>query len=738
MRTLHSPAILLLSLAIGSASAQEPAAATLHQRGDLRHNAGVAHDGDRIVGVGADYRAVFTAGSLEFTPAFGDATPMSLPLHLTLRSMQRGAHQVTFADAPVATVTGTRITFAREANVVERFDVRPEGVEHSFVFATPPAGSGDLVVRCAVRSTLEAGTEADGTVRFVREGLGGITVGHVTGIDAEGRRAAGALHLRGDALEYVLPAAFVETAVYPLVLDPLIGAQFVLGAADDLESDVAYDPGSNTHLAVWKRRYATTDHDILGQRLDAAGAPLGGTLLLETASTIVASRPCVAAVRLRSAFAVVWQQGSGPFGPFDIRARSVDGVAGAVSGAVSVVATAEDEFAPCISGDVSTVDDDVLVAWQTPTGIHAMQLTVPASLVPTPSSIVALTASPFVQKPAFSKSGGTIGQHLIVWEEESLIGDTQIRGRVVTRNLTLLTGVTSFTSTSRHKANPRCDGDGTTFLIVYERAESTAGRSDVYARRIGYAAGATSNLTGEVAVEATPSQSENAPDVAWLGTRWCLALQERQSGLDDDVVVWMLRDDCLPCSGRIQLTGLDPAAGYGREFQPRLANRFVGLQVEDRALLTFTEAQDAPPFAATTLAQMLEAAGASAPPVTIAPGCGNGGVAGSTGGPFVLGNAAFRFEVTGLPATAFPLLSLSLPGPLPPACGPCVIPSPVVLLFEPNLGGTASSPLAVPCDGALLGFAVDSQWLSLLSGSTPCVLLPDIAASSLVRFTVAD
>jgi len=61
-----------------------------------------------------------------------------------------------------------------------------------------------------------------------------------------------------------------------------------------------------------------------------------------------------------------------------------------------------------------------------------------------------------------------------------------------------------------------------------------------------------------------------------------------------------------------------------------------------------------------------------------------------------------------------------------------------VLLFEPNLGGTASSPLAVPCDGALLGFAVDSQWLSLLSGSTPCVLLPDIAASSLVRFTVAD
>jgi hypothetical protein len=130
--------------------------------------------------------------------------------------------------------------------------------------------------------------------------------------------------------------------------------------------------------------------------------------------------------------------------------------------------------------------------------------------------------------------------------------------------------------------------------------------------------------------------------------------------------------------------------------------------------------------------------GPGVPPITLAPSCGNGGTAGSTGGSFQLGNAAFRFAVTGLPAAALPLLSLSLPGAPPPVCGPCVIPPPVVLQLEANLGGTASSAFALPCDGGLLGFTVDSQWLSLVAGAAPCPLVPDVVASSLVRFTLGD
>jgi hypothetical protein len=146
---------------------------------------------------GPTYAARITAAGVEFVPAFGPRADRPYSLGLRLLSIHRGStliHQPTGVDA-APREDGLRVVIPRGTDIEERFDVRRDGIEHSFVFAQPLTGSGDLVV------TLEAQTElaccAGEELCFAKPRLGSITVGAVTGIDAAGRRNRRVLAPRG-------------------------------------------------------------------------------------------------------------------------------------------------------------------------------------------------------------------------------------------------------------------------------------------------------------------------------------------------------------------------------------------------------------------------------------------------------------------------------------------------------------------------------------------------------------
>jgi hypothetical protein len=201
------------SIAPGTASRPDVAS--------LRSSAhGLTEAADGLRGFGADYGVAFTTSGMTFTPALGAQAPTDQRLQMAVIGITRGATSIPFA-AVAPQQQGNAVVYARAAGLEERYEVRSEGVEQSFVFHELP-GRGDLVVHCALGGELAARGEltADGEVQFVVPGLGGATIGAVTGIDARGARCTGSLRLAGGGVDLVLPAGFVDHATLPLVLDP--------------------------------------------------------------------------------------------------------------------------------------------------------------------------------------------------------------------------------------------------------------------------------------------------------------------------------------------------------------------------------------------------------------------------------------------------------------------------------------------------------------------------------------
>ena len=180
-------------------------------RGDERR-------GEAFIGFGSDYKARFDRSGVAFTPALGRRAPHNLPLRWTSRAFQRGQHLVELG-AREPSRKGDAIEFVRSA-CVERYEIGVDGIEQSFVFTERPDGHGDLRVTLDVETELSAvRRDGDGWV-FEIEGIGGVRVGGVTGVDADGEKVSGSIQWNGSSLELSLPHEFVEHAKLPLVLDP--------------------------------------------------------------------------------------------------------------------------------------------------------------------------------------------------------------------------------------------------------------------------------------------------------------------------------------------------------------------------------------------------------------------------------------------------------------------------------------------------------------------------------------
>ena len=219
-------------------------------------------------GIGPAYLARFDAAALGFSTV-APAGTRSSSLRFAFAGVQRRHGPAAAAPAsPVRHVEGATVTYARPG-VLETYEVRPDGVEQSFTLETLPPGTGDLVVRGRLSTALIAdrrGVVAP-SLRFALPGHVGVNIGRVTGIDARGATTRGWMRYDGRELELVLPAAFVEAAALPLVLDPLIGTALAMPGVAGPTPDIAYDATTDSYLVVSSKR-----GKVLGQRVRSDGA----------------------------------------------------------------------------------------------------------------------------------------------------------------------------------------------------------------------------------------------------------------------------------------------------------------------------------------------------------------------------------------------------------------------------------------------------------------------------------
>ena len=690
----------------------------------MRRSHGVQRADGALRGAGPDFKVRFDEGGLEYVPALGSGADRNYPLSFRLESIHRGSVELARGSDAAPTERGNAVEYLHAGGVVERYDVRPEGVAQSFTFPSRPAGSGELVVRGRIETDLVPDRlgESPAGFRFELPGVGAVSYGGVTGISADGREADGTLRLDGGAIELVLPAEFVDGAAYPMVLDPLIGTDILInGFTDEKDPDVAYDATNDLYLDVWERVFSATDFDIRGQRVDALGGLISGPILIESSVSLVASNPAVANINLRDAFVVCYESSG------DVLARGVAAATGNLTNQITVAGTSAFERDVDVGGDSALFDDDVLAVWtafENGSGsIMAAQVSISAAFNLFTFDLTQI-GNGDDEVPSISESGGADGRYLIVWERDFTV-DHDIQAAVVDRNLTLLDEVTIITSVGPDERRPACDGDGTEWIVAYEKDEPGGPTSsdDIVARAVTFDAAASlaSVTTPEVVVEGDANEDEQRPSVACLGDSYLIGFEDEGFAFADfDAFVASVQSlDCLTCEGTFSLS-----SGSGQiEAFVEVASRFSGdSSLRDGALLVWEEELFST-LDSEIHARLYEAEDGFF--ADLGGGCGEGGRALASCA--AVGNDDFSVHLrdAGSFLPAFLLLS---PNELRIGCGSCeLIPDlvdGVVIDAGTTTGsGRAQIDIAIPNDSALSGLTLLGQWAVTPSSGPVCTLL---------------
>lgn len=771
------PARTLVALLCSSFALAQDRVPNIPQGGEPWNTAtGVTRTEGGLHAAGPGYSARFTGGGIEFTPALGATALGRTGLHLRLVSIFRGRDLVPLGRAEEPLENGNLVHMAHGPDVGERFEVLAQGIEHSFMFARPLGREGDLVVRMEVTTDL-APDLRDG-VRFRAGESGAVTIGGVTGIDADGRRAAGSSTYEAGILEYRLPHGFVSSATYPLTLDPLLGTVIsVLPEASQpvASVDVAYDAASADYLIVWTRTLSATSSEIQAQRVAANGSLVGSLLVVQPSTIgVVFGHARVASVKAPDRLVVVYQVTPSTGAP-EIRAKAVRGSDGAISQSSTLVASGAQR--PDIGGR-SAAGTLALVVWETATqnAIAAQFVSMPFSPVVTSPSLVGaavLVANEkgmLHSKAAVTRQDGGVGRYLVTWQRTTSTGLISVSGRVLGGTTpSLLSPVTAVTTPSLpgNLAADCATGNGTSFLVVYENRAlpGISCKVATFSATAGtLSLGAESTVHRVVAPTFPPGSTANAgdPAVDFADTRY-LVVYSRETDqpasppsfpnrvsnsalyleeicpdaclLDDSPEVLAQGSVTRDSLGRTNGSSVgEPAvcAAFSGDSTTRNGD---GLVASIRSVVT--SVNTIPPQAIWTQgvqAQRVRALGVGGAVTTLAPGCG-GGTA-SVSGPAVVANPFFEVRLTGMPAgTTAALLNVNAVVPRI-QCGTCQILPFLITIPATGSGGSAALALPIPCDASLANGTLALQWTVIGTTTSPCTLLPNVALSNPISVTI--
>jgi hypothetical protein len=680
----------------------------------IRQGAGLSLvDGDQLLGVGWDYNAWFGPQGMAFTPALGERAPHDLPLAFATVAVGRGDERGPVADA-VRSHAERTVSYTR-GGMVETYEVRHDGVKQNFVFHTLPTGRGDLVVRGQVTSELQAGPITDAGITWSLPGIGGVHIGNVLGIDAAGRQVAGSMSLGADGLEFRLPAAFVDAAVLPLVLDPPFGTSVTIGGNnDDFAPDLAWDASNACYLAVWARSLSATNMDIRGQRLDSDGVAIGSTISIENNAATFALRPKVANINGENAFVVVYSYGG------DVFAKGVSASSGALTAEATVATGSNNQLDIVVGGEALDFAGGLaLAAWRDATlgniTVRSIGYT-PFSLILGATSTAAGNALSLADL-AISRSGGENGRWLLSWTRDPS-GVADIYGRVYERNTGFVTGGTALVTDALECRLPAVDGDGISWVLAFARNEGGLDY-DVLARPVRYDAGAL--IVGAIqTIAADNSDNETNPSVGWIGNSALVGWQDETTpGIFDTYVRSIEPLGCQVCEGSYSL-----GVTTNNEFTTAIATKASGGAFGSRDAAVMW-AQDIGNLGDVLFWRWRARHGAY---TSLGGGCGNGGeaLAPCANNP----NANFRLRLRNGPSstTVWGILGFERNDYV---CGPCVlIPNPFTgVVWSQTTNSFGDVELNLPTVAGSGGLQFYLQYVSL---GPSCPLGLEMSSSILV------
>ncbi|MBK8975611.1 MAG: hypothetical protein IPM29_06770 [Planctomycetes bacterium] len=667
-------------------------------------------DAGALIARGHDYAGRFRSGVVEFAAA-GAEVGESATLEIGLGRIRRG-DGTPLRDVPggvEAVADGQFAVFDRGEGVRERFAVRADGLEWSVVFERRPKGSGDLVVEASLRTDLQPEPAADGALHFRDPDGGGVSIGTVTGVDAEGSSVEGRLRLDGRTLRLELPGSFVDAACYPLTLDPLVGSIVTTHNPGYGPSaiDCAYSPVQNNYLIAWARPgnpFFGQPAEVWTAKLDSTGIVAGTPLRLAqfnsgTPSPVVG----VAYARQYDRFLVVFGHDNG------LVCQSVDPGTPWRSSLVPLSTSRVLELS--VGSDPEYDKIRIACLCEEASGRHAVYSTaVTVGLsAPTPWPINYLQApsTPWnsYQHVAVSHDRG---RALVVftetWNSTSQyihVQEVNDRGGLVRNPLLMLTG------TNTPLGRISIDGDDYGGLVVWEETSSLNGSTDLYGRLVFADPGRQITFASALLPIATdPTYNEVEPSVAWFGSKYGVFWTRPAS--PNSIEGRELAPQCTPCGLPITISPTTSTALAVRS--PHIVpHRRSGANSHD-ALLLFAQSGILSTDSGI-LSTRFSAFGPGGSIGSAGGQCGSARTVGTIGtdGPFAIGNRDFRVTLSGSTGN-LAIALVGVPG-LDIPCGACVITQPVLGEARSIVLGSASYVFPVPCLPTMLGSRLTFQWI---------------------------
>lgn len=567
--------------------------------------------GGPLWAMGSDFKAVFERDGWSFIAQPATSASPSEPIRFHASSATVGGRPLG-TEAVQPTRQDRRIAYAHR-DFVETLEVSGRGVEQTFTFRTLPQ-RGELVVSIDVTTTL-TGQDLGHGLAF-RSESSQLSYGEAVAIDAAGERVVAATTLVDGRIILRVPAAFVEHAALPLVIDPLVTSTTAHGDTVDLaEPDVAWDESNLEWAVVYQRQFSATDWDMFVQRLDANLGAIGTPVTIDFTGDRW-QRGRIANLGAYDLFGVVAEVRSGT-NPVKVAARLMDGAGITTTTQFDVANAPVDSINPDIGGDPASGPTYFTVVWEhcysaTDHDIYARQITDAGVLRGTGTTIVQGNTTNQT-RPSISKSDGaapfSTQRFTIVYQQTFSPTDEDIYGAMLTwdgqfvpvfGNNTFSINASGATDVWPKVSSPSlgASSSGRSILVVHQRPNTN--NSDVVATCID----ADGNYLDSVDVNVLENNAtrlnwpQYLPNVDCDGGRFAVVYHEQYNGTGTDLDTRATLLALVNGSLVAQESAVTLAYSGNPEFNVSIASRYSGSAQFDTRYCTVNDRDGgATPFA---------------------------------------------------------------------------------------------------------------------------------------------